>query len=102
MSSRLKGPLTYEQSIISRQTLMEQMPMITGERMARFRYQAEINPPEGYDEDGTAFNWQTPYQPTNDLEAAKLWITQYLLANSSTKRSQAAIYEVTFRNMAGA
>ena len=102
----------HEQSIVSRKTLRENIQFGTGiiyddiytgeTKMARFRFQAEINPPEGYDETQQGFRWSTPFLGTNDLEAAKLWITQYILANPTTERSQAAIYQVTYRNMAGA
>ncbi len=87
-------------SIISSKTLRETIAGIKDpnerETMSRFRYQAEIQAPEGYEEADQHYAWSVPFQTTNDLAAAELWITQYLLTNPSTKRSQAVIVEVTY------
>ena len=100
---RLKG-----QSVISAKTMRENMPWIenpANEQInirqekatgMQYKFRAQINAPEGYEEGRDSYRWTPPFKDTNDLEAAKLWITQMLLENGSYERDQAVVFEVTY------
>ncbi len=98
-----------DRSVVSAKTMRENMPWIENpakERMQirlegqatsmQFKFRAQINAPEGYEEDRDAYRWTPPFKDTNDLEAAQLWVTQMLLDNGSYERSQSQIFEITF------
>ena len=94
------------QSIVSTTSLLEQqIKQIHREEgretrtMGRHKFYAEIEAPEGYDETQQGFRWSPPVKTANDLEALRLWVTQYLLDNPTIDRSQAALYQVVYTRL---
>ncbi len=86
-----------EQSVVSAHTLRNYLPGLVNpleeikqiyreegretRTMGRHKFYAEIEAPEGYDETQQGFRWSPPVKTANDLEALRLWVTQYLLDN---------------------
>ncbi len=103
------------QSIVSARSLMEHMYRLANpleeikqiyreegretRTMGRHKFYAEIEAPKGYDETQQGFRWSPPVKTANDLEALRLWVTQYLLDNPTIERSQAALYQVVYTRL---